>query len=477
MMAFLLTIMQLVRYARVRATYPTGLKIAGIPVGGLSNASASERLVKVYQAPIEVKYNGERIQVRPASLGFELHINNMLALADQQRTGDNFWAGFWKFLWNIPLSSSDIPLQAHYDEKRIQSLLEHEVASRYDEPSLPPIPIPGESEFYPAKNGTEIDYPTSITRIKEALASPNKRSVNLEIRATRAVRPGIDQLEKMLHGIIQESGFDGLVEFYLKDLQNGLVLHFTDNHMNENVLPNDIAFSAWSTIKIPVLVSAFARLEEPYNATILQEIEEMVEVSSNESTDAVAKQVIEKNLAPLEVSADMQTLGLQNTFWGGFFSLGSPLLRDFKTAANQRTDINTDPDRYGQSTSLDMGLLMEDLYYCGKEYGGAFPLAFEGRINQAECQRMLDYLNKNKIGVLLQAGMPAGTRFAHKHGWANEVQDGYIHTMADVGAAYTPGGDYVLSVFIYHPVQIVFDPANLLFSKMGAAVYNYYNLE
>ena len=65
---------------------------------------------------------------------------------------------------------------------------------------------------------------------------------------------------------------------------------------------------------------------------------------------------------------------------------------------------------------------------------------------------------------------------AHKHGWAYEVDDGYIHTIADAGIVYTPGGDYVLSIFAYHPVQAVFEPVNQLFAKLSQAVYSYYNL-
>ena len=99
-MASFLAILQLVRYARIRATFPTGMTIASIPIGGLEFETASQRLVQVYMAPIELKYHGERIQFRPSSLGFELQINNMLALADKQRSSEPFWTGFWNYIWN-----------------------------------------------------------------------------------------------------------------------------------------------------------------------------------------------------------------------------------------------------------------------------------------------------------------------------------------------------------------------------------------
>lgn len=476
-LASFLAISQLTRYSRIRANFPTGLKIAGIPVGGLNYELASDRLVKIYMAPIELHYGENRIQVRPATLGYELRLQNMLAAADQQRTSESFWLGFWKYLWNQPISSEDIPLQSDYDKNRLKAFLETEIASRYNEFAEPPMPAPGESYFYPGKEGTAINYDTSIERIIQSLNSPNNRVAKLDIVKSSSVKPGIELLDYMLHDIINKSRFDGWTEFYLKDLKNGAVLHFNHSKVGEEELPVNIAYSAWSTIKIPVLLSAFKYLEEPYDPIVLAQIEEMVEQSDNESTDFVGKNVIERNLGPLRVSEDMRTLGLSNTFWAGYFALGSPLLQNFSTPANQDLSYDTDPDRYAQTTPLDLGLLLEEIYYCAKDYGGAIPLAFEGEITQYECQLMVEYMAKNRIAVFLQGGVPPETQVAHKHGWAVEYKDGYMHTMGDAGIFYTPGGDYIISVFIFHPVQAIFDVVNPMVSNLSAAVYNYFNLE
>ena len=167
----------------------------------------------------------------------------------------------------------------------------------------------------------------------------------------------------------------------------------------------------------------------------------------------------------------MQAVGLENSFWGGYFQLGSPLLRGYKTPANERTDYFTNPDPYAQTTPQDMGMLMEEIYYCAENGGGALPLASEGRITQHECELM----SKNKIGVLIQAGVPSGTIVAHKHGWAYEYRDGYIHTIGDAALVFTPETDYALSIFVYHPVQAVFNTVNRLFADLSSGVYNYYN--
>jgi beta-lactamase class A len=106
--------------------------------------------------------------------------------------------------------------------------------------------------------------------------------------------------------------------------------------------------------------------------------------------------------------------------------------------------------------------------------GGALIAAFPDEITQQECELMITYLARNQIAVLIQSGVPSGTVVAHKHGWANE-EDGLLHTIGDVAIVYSPGGDYVLTIFVHHPVQAVFDPVNELFAELSGAVYNYYN--
>ena len=73
----------------------------------------------------------------------------------------------------------------------------------------------------------------------------------------------------------------------------------------------------------------------------------------------------------------------------------------------------------------------------------------------------------------LTAGLPEGTTIAHKNGWV--TTNGIINTIGDAGIIYTPGGNYVLVVFLYHPEQLIWDPAAALVAQLSTAVYNYYN--
>ncbi len=464
---------QLVSYSRIRNNFPEGMTIADIPIGGLNYEEASERIYTVYHALIELRYDDYPIQVRPTVLGFEPKVERMLAVADNLRISDPFWDGFWGFLWGQSISNLNIPLDADYDETRIEEYLRLEIASRYDTPATPPQPVPGSTQFASGSPGTQLDIDRAVLQIVDALESPNKRVVNLALNQNSAPGPSISDLEVMLKQLIDVSGFDGIVELYMKDLSSNSSIHFAYQSEGNELKPN-IAFSSWSTVKIPVMISAFREMKEPYQPEYLDLMEEMIEQSDNSSTDELAMKVLDQNLSPLIVSEDMERLGLENTFWAGHFYFGAPLLQNFQTPANQREDISTDPDIYNQTTPAEMGMLMEDIYQCAELNGGALIAAFSEEITQQECEVMIDILAKNQIAVLIQAGVPSGTTVAHKHGWANE-SDGLIHTIGDTAIVYTPGGNYVLTIFVHHPVQAVFDPVNALFADLSAAVYNFYN--
>ena len=469
----IITTVQLTEYSRIRNNFPLGMQVGGVPIGGLSFVQAAERLYTVYRSPIELVYDGTPIQIRPSVLGFEPEVDRMLAIADNQRATEPFWEGFWNFLWGRNVSPINIPLNASYNENRISNYLQVEISSRYDRPALPPRPIPGSTQFAEGVTGTKIDIERATVQIVNALKSPTNRRVNLSLEQTTIPRPSLADLEVMIRQIVDVSGFDGIVEVYMQDMastRNLLLAH----QGNGQELPPDIAFSSWSLVKIPLMVTTFRYLEEPYPVEYMTLMREMTQQSENASTDVLAMAVIDDNLSPLIVTDDMQRLGLENSFWAGHFYVGAPLLRRFETAANQRTDVDTRPDIYNQTTAADMGMLMEDIYRCAEQNGGSLLAAFPDELTQQKCQTMVDFLALNRIGVLIQAGIPAGNTVAHKHGWATEL-DGLVHSYGNSAIIYTPATDYVLTIFVYHPVQAVFDPVNALMAEISSAIFNFFN--
>jgi hypothetical protein len=173
---------------------------------------------------------------------------------------------------------------------------------------------------------------------------------------------------------------------------------------------------------------------------------------------------------PLLVTETMQELGLENTFIAGYFHLGAELLRVYQTPGNSRVDIDTNPDPYNQTSASEMGWLLADLYRCSQG-GGTLQVVYEEDISTDECGFLLDLLAQNNIGVLLEAGVPEGTRVSHKHGWTGSP----LEWLGDAGVIYSPGGDYVLSVYFWDQEAMIWQPTSELMADVSEAVYNYFN--
>ncbi len=475
LLAVVVTTLQLIRFSRYWIDFPANLSVAGVPIGLLSREQAAERLLTVYSQPIQLSYNESTIQMSPNSIGFTLDNEAMLAAAEQARVQTSFWAAFWNYLWSRPAQAGDIPLRATYSEDRLRAFLQNEISSRYDQPPSPAIPIVGTTNFQPGTSGSELDIDKAVPMIESALFSLNQRSVILPIKKSNPTHPTFQNLEVLLKQTIELSGFDGVIGVDVEDLQTGQSISFIQNKGKPVSTPPDVAFTASSTIKIPIMISVFRRIGENPDAETTKYLEDMIAKSINPASDWLMQNKIDRDQGPLLVTKDMQTLGLNNTFLGGYFYAGAPLLERFQTPANQRTDISTDPDPYSQTTPSEMGMLLKDLYLCANSNGGSLIAAFPGEINQIECQTMINYLVQDRIALLIQAGVPDGTNVAHKHGWVTDPY-GIIHDMSDAAIVFSPGGDYVFTVYMYHPVQIVFDPANQLVKDLSQAIYNYYNI-
>jgi len=471
--AVFFSILQFVRFSRLRTTYPGGMTIAEVAVGGLDRQEAAQRLLEAYSLPVELYYDDQAILFEPSICGFDLDLESMLAAADLERTKQSFWVGFWDYLWGRQISSLSIPLRATYSETRLRTYLVDEIASRYDKPPSPAIPQPGTVNFTAGTYGTELDLDTAVLLIDSAMQSINSRTVNLPRKQSSPPRPSLQNLETLLKQTIDLAGFDGLTGLYLLNVSTLEEVHFAYQDGYDISTNPDIAFTTASIVKIPIMTSIFRRINEDEDPEALNLLQKMIIESGNDPADWVMERVIHTSLAPLEITEDMKMLGLENTFLAGEFGLGSPLLRVYNTPANQRLDVSTDPDQYNQSTPSDIGMLLEDIYLCADNGQGTFKAVFGDEITQTECQIMIDYLSQNKMPSLLEAGVPDVTEVAHKHGWV--TYQGIMKTLGDAGIIFSPGGDYILVIFLYHPEQLIWDTGSSLVGQLSAAIYNFYN--
>jgi len=473
--AFVLSIVSLIGYSRQRNNYPASMTIAGVPVGGLTPTEASQRLLEVYTSPIEILYSDATIHIDPGVIGFQPDIDTMLAAADLNRTGNSFWGGFWDFLWNRTPSEIQIPLSSSLSEERLREYLQNEVALRYDLPPSPAQPIPGGTSFLPGAPGQTLDLDRAVLLVSDALRSPTSRSVTLSFTRSSAARPTIENLEILLKQIVQVSNFDGLIGFYMVDLQTGREIHFAMNNKEEISVEPDIAFTASSTIKVPIVASYLINRGSNLDAAVSDIISRVLGRSDNSATDLVLER-IDPNTGPLIVTENMRQIGLESTFLNGFFYLGAPPLSPRPvTPGNSRTDVFADPDPYSQTTPSEMGTLLADIYLCAQNGGGALVAAFPDKVTPATCQLLIDFMAQDKLGSLIQGGVPDGTLVPHKHGYV-PASDGVVRDTADAGIVYTPGGNFVLSIYSYHPVNNVWDNINPLFGNLTQAVYNYFNV-
>ncbi len=470
LVAVIFIVYQLVQYSVSRSNYPADMTIAGVPIGGLDSQSASQRLLQVYSIPIEIHYNNSVIDLDPGLVGFQLNTDSMLAAADLQRTSSSFWGGFWDYLWNRPSPASQIPLVASYSEDRLRIYLKNEISARYDQAPISAQPIPGTFNFSPGTPGHNLDIDRAVELIGNALDSPDQRVVLLSSQRTAAGRPTLGTLQTLLKQIIDQSGFTGLVDLYFLDLQTSDEMQFAyQSGQNISINP-DIAFSGASTIKIPIMISEFNHFSGKIDDQLNGDLTEMFRSSLNPASDDAMK-LLDETRGPLVVTETMQALGFKNTFISMFFAPGSAALNLINTPANSRTDVNTDPDTFIQTTPSDMGMLLEDIYLCAQNGGGSLIAVFPGHIDQAGCQHMIQYMEEDKLGALIQAGVPEGTIVAHKHGWDNNENQ-----FSDAAIIYTSAGNYILTIYSYNQMQFQWDTTSPMYAELSRAIYNYFNL-
>jgi len=208
--AVLLLVIELVLYSRTFATLPPGLALASVPVGGLTEQQAQEQLLLVYNSPVELMYRDERIRLEPAMVNFQIDTGLMLPEVNQFRLNDNFWSGFWDFLWLKPGQANDVPLRSTYSPERLRSFLA-DVAARYDRPGSDPQADPTTLGFQTGAPGHVMDVDAAVSLVDVALHSPTARSVVLPVAEQTAIRPTFETLTELIYADLGLFQFDGLL--------------------------------------------------------------------------------------------------------------------------------------------------------------------------------------------------------------------------------------------------------------------------
>lgn len=470
--AVVLTMLELVSYSNTVDALQTDLTIAGIPVGGLEEDEAQARWEAVYiDQPITLVYGGSTIMLDPVTAGFRTNSDAMLAEARAQNSQEkDFWGGFWNFLWRRPVAAVNVPLDADYSESDLRAYLE-DLSARYDS-------TPGSAGFdvntlmfQSGASGSKLDVDAAVTLIADALFQPEPAARRIVLPTVNMDAQGqsMDMLEEAILDLIASRGFandgvENLVSAYVMDLETG----------EEISILGDVVHSGISTIKIPIMINLFRD-----NLSLPDEIAYLLTASILCSDNSASNWLMQfsgddKMDAGLnEVSCTAQDLGAEHTFisaalWVGYEQPEFPVCRP-QTPGN--TQYKVADDAYAQTTAEDMGLLLTQIYDCAN-YGSGLKAVYPDDITQTECQQMIEVLSGNRIDRLIELGVPFGTKIAHKNGWAEQ-------TSGDAGIVFSPGGDYVLVLYVWEPDTDNNDVMTIgtweLMEEISRLVYNYFN--
>lgn len=438
-------------------TLPAGTTMAGLPVGGMTPPQALNALEVAFATSLRVRYQDHTLSLAPSVVELSYDADQTAANLDSTLADWRGVEGFISYVVrrdSVPIS---VPVDVTYSEERLSHFLDR-VAKRYDGPAQAAIAVPGALDFRSGRPGSSLDVEASRARLANALVSARTDEVDLVVNVEEAPAMDLSLLRSVLQSELDEH--PGLIPgIFIKDLQTG----------GELAINGEVAYAGLSVLKIAILEEVYRALDQPPDLETTKLISETMTESANTPANLLLRDVIDAgdgDRAVETLTASMRRLGLANTYMAAPYD-EKDVPSDIVTPANSRTDVSTQPDPFIQTTPLDIGLLLEMIYQCSRG-GGALIMTYPDSLRAEECQEMINWMSQNRIDSLIEAGVPAGTQVAHKHGWTGD-------THADAGLLFTPGGDFVLVVFLYRPQWLEWEESAPLFADIATATYNYFN--
>lgn len=279
------------------------------------------------------------------------------------------------------------------------------------------------------------------------------------------VSPEFAALGNQLFAQMLAAGFDPVTSrigtFFVMDLQSGEAIS----------TGTEIAFSGMSMNKVAILADYYRMLNSPANDVQANTVAQAMVCSENISTNRMLASIGGGNpyRGAESVSAFLDELGLGASFIftpyanDPFITPEAPMTR--VTDVNQRA---AQPDPFNQLTASETGGLLNAVYQCAENERGPLLDTFPGQFTPTECRQMLHVMSYNKIGSLIEVGIPADVPIAHKHGWIND-------THGDAAVVFSPGGDYIFVVALHNPDWLNFGESAPLIEEMSRTIYNYFN--
>jgi beta-lactamase class A len=444
---------------------PATWTVAGEPFPDAAIGDVVASISDAFNTPVILHYYDEMRALPPEAVDFQF---DAAATADAIRREREQFATAISFLRHLVFQQPEprnLPIVAEYSPEAIRLKLS-EMALAFDAPARPPAPALDTMTLTPGQSGYVLNIAASVKPVADALTSIRHRDAELVIETQPAPAASVDQLRVLMQERLKV--FQGNASVFFKDLQTG----------DEILINTDIAYSGMSLMKIPIMAEVYRQLAQlPDIETYRLLTETLGSESGNFTANLLLRQIGDGDsfVGVDRLTSSLRYLGLTDSFMATPYDQDDITPPAVTTGANSRTDAWANPDPYMQTTPGDIGLLLEMIYQCSQG-GGALMVAYPGSFAPEECQQMLDIMKGNVItdaeGIptLLRGGLPDGTPLAHKHGWD-------FDTRADASIAFTPGGDFVLVVFLNTPQAWVdWNVANGIMVDLARAAYNYFNL-
>lgn len=444
------------RYERSAGAVPPWVQLGGMDVSGASAEGVAEALNRRFAEPIAVYYGDERIILRPQQIGFQVDTPALLAEAAELDTPDRLLRYLVGRAIERPPKPLEIPLRFSYDETALDNWL-GDIAAHYDRPPTPAQPVLETLSLAPGQPGQILDLAASREQVLDVLSDPTDRTAYLAVQKTPAPPPELEALGRLFEARL--ASFPGIASVYLYHVPTG----------DEIAINADVAYAGMSTMKIAILTELYRKLNIGPGVETTRLITQTTSLSGNFTANLLLGLIDDGS--PEEgvriLNESLRKLGLKNTF------MATPYDREYQTPprvvteANSRTDLNSEPDPYMQTTPRDIGTILAMLVECS-EGKGTLLAAYPDQYTPAECQQALDFLALNEVKELIVGGLPEGVKSVHKHGYVAD-------THGDVAAIWGPQGPYILSVFLYTPGWLMWDLSNPTMKDLSRAAWNYFS--
>lgn len=468
------------RYKASAAPIPPGVHLGGVEMGRVKDVAEAAALLDARnREPVAVYYDDRRLILRPEDVDYRVDVERMIADAGRFLEGPDFVDIAVRTLLGLEQTRRDVPVYATIDTEKLTAWLET-VAAESDRPPQPARAIPprwqwadegsapdpsagfvgavrDEWRWSVGAPGQELLIEESIQPILGALGSAEKREAHLVLEETPAGPPTLDDLAAVLNTFT--SDFPGFAAIYVQDLATG----------GEGAVDVDVAFSGMSTMKVAIVTALFAQMDGVEDAEIGQLIDYALGESNNVAANGVLRRVGGGDIyaGGRRVTEFMRSLGYVNSFiQTGYDDKGQ--IAPIPTAANQRTDWNTEADPNLQSTPADMGRLLAEIYRCTQGAGRLLEV-YPNDLTPDECKTLLFYLSHNEFTELIWGGLPRPDEawVVHKHGFVNTAN-------SDLALVWGPAGPYVLSVYLYRRGWMDWETSNSTMKEVSRIVWSFF---